>query len=130
MYVNLYIIYFFLTYEENMSMFGIIWSDRTRTVWFVFAPFSYCMDANEFRVDTGLRGFLVCFNFSRCQCLRNKTGLFISFFLCVCACFETKKKSALNTLNIWPWDLMEVTVGKQTSWYLSFENTSNIIRHK
>ena len=51
-----------------------------RTVWFVFAPFSYCMDANEFRVDTGLRGFLVCFNFSRCQCLRNKTGLFISFF--------------------------------------------------
>ena len=51
--------------------------------WFVFVPFSYCMDANEFRVDTGLRGFLVCFfffNFSRCQCLRNKTGLFYSFF--------------------------------------------------
>ena len=93
MYVNLYIIYFFFTYEENMSMFGIIWSDRTRTVWFVFAPFSYCMDANEFRVDTGLGGFLVCFNFSRCQCLRNKTSLFISFFsLCMCM-FRNKKIS-------------------------------------
>ena len=100
-----------------------------RTVWFVFAPFSYCMDANEFRVDTGLRGFLVCFNFSRCQCLRNKTGLFISFFS-VHVHVSKQKKSALNTLNIWPWDLMEVTVGKQTSWYLSFENTSQIIRHK
>ena len=92
MYVNLYIIYFFLTYEENMSMFRIIWSDRTRTVWFVFAPFSYCMDANEFRVDTGLRVFLVCFNFSRCQCLKNKTGLFISFSLCMCI-FRNKKIS-------------------------------------
>ena len=67
MYVNLYIIYFFLTNEENMSMFRIIWSDRTRTIWFAFAPFSYCMDANKFRVDTGLRGFLVCFNFSIVQ---------------------------------------------------------------
>ena len=86
MYVNLYIIYFSLTYEENLSMFRIIWSDRTRTVWFVFAPFGYCMDANEFRVDTGLKGFLVAsvsfffFNFSRCQCLMNKTGLFNNFF--------------------------------------------------
>ena len=83
MYLNLYIIYFFLTYEENMSMFRIIWSDRTRTVWFAFAPFSYCMDANKFRVDTGLRvffGLFQFFNCSRCQCLRNKTGLFNSFF--------------------------------------------------
>ena len=48
-------------------MFRIIWSDRTRTIWFAFAPFSYCMDANKFRVDTGLRGFLVCFNFSVVQ---------------------------------------------------------------
>ena len=62
------------------------------------------------------------FNFSRCQCLRNKTGLFNSFFS-VHVHVSKQKKSVLNTLNIWPWDLIEVTAGKQTSWYLSFENT-------
>ena len=93
MYVNLYIIYFFLTYEENMSIFRIIWSDRTRTVWFVFAPFSYCMDANEFRVDTGLRGFFWFVSiFQDASVWGIRRACLLVFSLCMCM-FRNQKIS-------------------------------------